>query len=83
MKKLKKILLLFFPLFLSGCTVQYNLEIKEDLSIEENIITKIDYGYFDHMERNPALAKNYVDNVIEYYNKDYAYSWNYLEEEDN
>lgn len=83
MKKKVKILILFlFPLFLSGCTIQYNLKINEDLSVEENIITKIDYEYFDHMEKNPVYAKKYVDTMMRDYNTNYVYSWNYLEEKE-
>lgn len=82
MKKMKKLMLFLLPLFLSGCTVQYNLKINEDLSVEENIITKIDYGYFDHMEKNPDFAKQYINTMMKDYNTDYVYSWDYLEEEE-
>lgn len=79
---LKKVLLLLFPLFLSGCTVQYNLKINEDLSADEEFIAKVDYGYFDHLEKDTNYAKQYCKELINDYNSDYAYNWDYVEEEE-
>ena len=82
MRKFKKLILLLFPLFLSGCTVQYNLKINEDLSIEERIITKVEYGFFDHIEKDPFYARQYIQAMMNDYNPNYVYSWEYLEEEE-
>lgn len=81
MKKIKKILLLLFPLFLSGCTIQYNIEIKEDLSFEENIIVKESYGFFNHLEKDVEGARNFIEATIKRNDENFTYNWNYLEEE--
>lgn len=40
MNKMKKVLLLIGVLFLSGCSVKYNLKINNDLTINESVIAK-------------------------------------------
>ena len=38
MKKIKSIILIFVIVFLTGCTVEYDLSINEDNSISEKVI---------------------------------------------
>ena len=40
MKRIKLLLVLFIVLFLSGCTVNYNLTINDDLSVNEKVEAK-------------------------------------------
>lgn len=40
MKRIKKILLLFLIILLSGCSVEYNLTINEDNSVNEKVVAK-------------------------------------------
>ena len=40
MNRIKKLLLLIGILFLSGCSVKYNLKINNDLTINESVIAE-------------------------------------------
>ena len=87
---MKKIILLFIILFASGCTAEYNLEIKNN-SFDEKINIIIDK---DEIPNNPYPEEIETDNQIEslleneysalfsndkaYYKKDVVETTNYI-----
>lgn len=52
MKKIKRIIILFIVILLSGCSVEYNLTINNDLSVNEKVIAK---EYTQRMNANTGL----------------------------
>ena len=62
MKQIKSILILSIVFILSGCTINYNVEINEDKSIKENIEVFVPAG---------IINMYYDDNIEGYYNDMY------------
>lgn len=62
---MKKILYLFLILFLTGCTIKYELNIKDDY-IEENIDLKLEKkGIIDNSEIEISLdSDDYINSII-------------------
>lgn len=78
---MKKFLILLIPFLITGCTMNYELEIKEDLSVEENatilnvetyydIIGDIDFSY-KHTVDMGMKSSGYTD--YQYLKKDNLY----------
>lgn len=66
MKRIKKIVLLFIILIVSGCSVEYNLTINRDSSVNEKVVAK---EYTNRLKTNTGLdeksAVNYLYSVFE------------------
>lgn len=61
MKRIKKILLLFLIIMLSGCSVEYNLTINEDSSVNEKVIAK---EVTNRMKANTGLSSSQSVNYL-------------------
>ena len=59
--KMKKILLFLIPFILTGCTINYELNINEDLTVTENIKELTDESYFNKTGNVESTYKNIVD----------------------
>lgn len=70
MKKLKLLVVMILIIFVSGCTVNYNIVIDEDLSIKETAILEESVSYF---EENYTYydSKEIVDSLWNLYIGDY------------
>lgn len=75
----KNIMLLIICIFLTGCSVDYNLIVNEDLSINEQINASETEAYFDkeytYYERKEAID-NLWENMTSVYDKKYTYTYN-------
>ena len=60
MKKIKYLLILFVVIFLTGCSVDYNLTINDDFSIKEEVVAS---EYTKTMEKKTNLRG---ENAINY-----------------
>ena len=61
MKKIKILLLLFVLILLSGCSGTYNLKIKDNFSVEENLNIKIDNRDDETVEKTKEIFEsNYI-----------------------
>lgn len=78
---MKKIILLFMPFLLAGCTVNYELQINENLSLEEKITVLNNEAYFNKEGEAETRYKYIVDlgmnekgyNNYEYLKRDDLY----------
>lgn len=61
MKKIKFLLLIFGLFLLTGCTVEYNLEINEDLSVNEKVVATENTN---RMKVNTGLGENESVNYL-------------------
>ena len=76
---MKKIIILMLAFLLSGCTVNYELEIFEDLSLKESI-TVLDYAsYFNRSGDVLTQYKKIVDIGM---NEKNIYNYEYIEKKD-
>lgn len=76
MKKLRFILLLLIILC-TGCSVEYNLEINEDLSVNEEVVALEDQSFYDQYYK--STISRVIDLVMSR-NKDYLEQNNYIVE---
>lgn len=76
---MKKILILFMILLLSGCSINYKLKINEDLSLEENINITNNASYFESLGPVESVYKNTVDLGM----KDKEYRYTYINEKNS
>ena len=60
MKKIKSIILIFVIVFLTGCTVEYDLSINEDNSISEKVIAT------ENTQKMESLSKSKGDRAVAY-----------------
>ena len=60
MKHIKKIILICTLFILTGCSVEYNLTINEDLSVKEKVIAN------ENTNRMEAMTKSKGDNAVNY-----------------
>lgn len=58
MKKIKVLLILFVVILLSGCSGTYNLKIKDDFSIDENLNIKIENKDDDTQEKTKRIFES-------------------------
>lgn len=83
MKKIKLLLIFGLTFILSGCTVDYNVTINNDLSMSEEAIVKIEESFFDdYMFYTKAETYNAVMSrnlsFLNELNYDYKHSDDYL-----
>lgn len=82
MKKAKLLILFVFVILLSGCKGEYNLELKKDMSIKENVVLYVDNVGDTYNKTIKLFEENNIDNskykinkndeyVIVHYNNDY------------
>lgn len=87
--KIKKILVLFLIILLTGCSGNYNLNIKEDMSVEEELYLTIENkeGLYEKtlgiFQKNNVPRDNYnvtikQDEIEIIYKKDFSTIENYL-----
>lgn len=58
---MKKIIMIFMILLLSGCSVNYKLKINNDLSLEENILVTTNASYFESLGPVESVYINTID----------------------
>ena len=61
MKRIKKILLLFLIIMLSGCSVEYDLNINEDSSVNEKVVAK---ELTNRMKSNTGVGEKQSVNYL-------------------
>jgi hypothetical protein len=61
MKRIKKLLLLVMIILLSGCSVEYNLTINEDSSVNEKVVAK---EVTNRMKANTGLGEDQSVNYL-------------------
>lgn len=61
MKRIKKIILLFLIILLSGCSVEYNLTINEDNSVNEEVVAK---EITNRMNTNTGVSGDQAVNYL-------------------
>src|SRR5574344_2943416 len=76
---MKKIIIIFMVLLLSGCSIKYNLKINDDLSLEENINITAGSSYFEPLGPAESVYKNTVDLGMQ----DKNYNYTYVNEKSN
>ena len=68
MKKIKRLLVLLLVILLSGCSVEYNLTINEDLSVNEKVIAK---EVTNRMNTNTGLqTKNSINYLYKMFDRE-------------
>lgn len=76
---MKKLLLLIIPFLLTGCTVQYELQINPDLTVTENFEILNDTSYYDMLGNIETAYKYVVDIGM---NEDGYTNYEYLKRND-
>ena len=58
---MKKLILFLIPFLITGCTINYELDINDDLSVTENIKVLEDASYFNREASADDTYKKIVD----------------------
>lgn len=83
MNKFKILVLTISLILLSGCTNQYNLEIKEDLSISEKIIIMESKAVYESPANQLEMAKESFNAGMQINDKEKIYYYEFFENKDN